>query len=44
MTARITPDRDDRLTAEELRAAWPLMSTEERVLSLLSAPRDEAGL
>jgi magnesium transporter len=42
MTARITPDRDDRLTAEELRAAWPLMSTEERVLSLLSAPRDEA--
>jgi magnesium transporter len=42
MTARTTPDRDDRLTAEELRVAWPLLSAEERVLSLQSALRDEA--
>src|SRR5690348_2526393 len=42
MMARITSERDDRLTAEELRAAWPLLDADERALSLRSAPRDEA--
>ena len=42
MTARSTPDRDDRLTAEELRVAWALLSAEERAASLQSASRDEA--
>ncbi len=42
MMARVTSDRDDRLTAEELRVAWPLLSAEERAQSLQSAPRDVA--
>ncbi len=42
MTARTTPDRDDRLTAEELRIAWPLLAAEERAASLQTTPRDEA--
>ena len=42
MTARNTPDRDDLLTAEELRTAWPLLAAEERAASLQAAPRDEA--
>ena len=42
MMARTTPDRDDRLTAEELRVAWPLLAAEERALSMVAAPRAEA--
>ena len=38
MMARNTPDRDDLLTAEELRTAWPLLAAEERAASLQAAP------
>src|SRR5438552_3064656 len=33
---------EDRLTKDELRDAWPLLSAEDRALSLQSAARDEA--
>src|SRR5262249_55233958 len=42
MMARGISDRDDRLTAEELRVAWPLLSAEERAQGLESCPRDVA--
>jgi len=42
MTARTTPERDDRLTADELLGAWPLLAADERAQSMLAAPRDVA--
>ena len=37
-----TPELEDRLTADELRDAWLLLSAEDRAESLLSLPRGEA--
>ena len=43
MTAARQPfDLEDRLTGSELRDAWPLLSAEDRALSLHLAPRADA--
>jgi magnesium transporter len=40
--ARNEPDLDERLSAADLRDAWPLLSAEDRALSLREAPRSDA--
>ena len=42
MAARSPLDLEDRLTADDLKDAWMLLSAEDRALSLQAAPRDAA--
>jgi magnesium transporter len=42
MTAARPADVEDRLTADELHHAWPLLSAEDRALSLRAAARSDA--